>query len=351
MEQKRKKVAIVELYTWHIERLYDQIKFLSDSDVDFCLITNERNREKTKQFESVIRVIYVKAENIKDMFSVKHLIINQNIDVLILNTASGSKILQLMLLGFPKRIRIVGILHNLRKLTDSLGQKIIGRKIYGYYLLADYLKTSLPKGIKQKVIAYAPSLSNYVSINYNIKKPIGDKWLVIPGTVEYKRRDYEMLIRLASNSQLSQGVKFILLGNINRGEGPLFADKIHQLGLEQHFILFESFVPDNVFNAYMSECDYLFPLIEQGSTAFEDYTKYKVSGTFLLSDIFDKEMLCCDAFKKIDGFNYKAVYYNDDNDLLQKIETPIKKNCSDNLSKRLNYELNRKKYMSLICTK
>ena len=102
MEQKRKKVAIVELYTWHIERLYDQIKFLSDSDVDFCLITNERNRGKTKQFESIIRVIYVKAENIKDMFSVKHLIINQNIDVLILNTASGSKILQLMLLGFPK---------------------------------------------------------------------------------------------------------------------------------------------------------------------------------------------------------------------------------------------------------
>ena len=201
------------------------------------------------------------------------------------NTAQGSRALKFCLLPPISGVEMVGTIHNTEKLTKSFGQKLINRRIHKYYILADYLRHSIPKNIdNQYAVCYAVFLPRQKVAE--IVKPQGECWISIPGYVEYKRRDYHYLLRLANALKSCEGkkrIKFIVLGNTSKSDGPHFVSEIREQNLMDYFVTFDSFVSDDVFNAYIEQSDAIMPLIHPDIPSADKYTKYKISGAFNLA--------------------------------------------------------------------
>lgn len=79
----------------------------------------------------------------------------------------------------------------------------------------------------------------------------GSVWVTVSGSISYKRRSYEVLMELANHKKLSRNVKFILFGNITKEDGMDFWGRVKAEGIEERFIVFDQFIPDEVFHSYL----------------------------------------------------------------------------------------------------
>ncbi len=341
-----KKVCLIELYNMHHECLYSQLLYLRSSGYEVSLVCDFRNANQTDRFSELTRQIrYDDFRKIKSLFRLRRFLIKEGFDTVIFNTAQSSRVARLLLLPFPRRISFIGTIHNLRKLTDSFDQRIIFRKIKRFYLLAEYLlPTFISLSGKRDLRAQPYSSSIFPPVKLQtLEKTTGECWIVVPGSIEYKRRDYEFLLDLAGNSALSPSVRFVLLGNATRSEGPSFIQKVKDLKLSEHFVWFEDFVPEETFQAYIQVADYLLPLIH-GEKALEDYSLYKVSGTFVLAEAFGKILLCPEHFSKVPNFQYKAIYYKNIDHLIEltKVLQP------DQITSKIDMNKAREQYISFL---
>lgn len=337
-----KKAALIEFNTWHSECLYPQLLFLQSAGYEVTLFCDERQEQYITEIASLAKtVVYLDMKIIRSLLKVRRIILNQQIDIVILNTAQGDKAIKFSFLPFPRRIRFFGTIHNLEKLKSNLGQSIICHKVRNLYLLAEYLKYSAPKG-KYKIQPYSPChLPNYPVVD--IEKPEGQIWAVVPGTVEYKRRDYDYLLRMAQNPEFPANVRIIILGNSNKGEGPQFVEKVKQLGLSNKFVLFNQYVSNSTFYAYAHKADFLLALINPDSCFADSYIHKKLSGTFILSKAVGKNLLIHSMFSNLKDFDYPSVFYKNDADFLKKLTHPQKVKFVKH-----DFECDKRQYLKLI---
>lgn len=338
----KEKTALIEFYPYHMELIYSQIAFLKESKIPFTFITDQRNSEKM-EFIKDEEVIFYDFKKTRSLWKLWIHILKEGYNHLIFNTAQGNKMLKFSFFPLPKKITKVGTIHNVNKLYNSFGQWIISRKIKSYFVLTSYMKKNFPKGSKvecEKInYSYLPPEQEKTVLN----KSLYECWLAIPGSIEYKRRDYDYLFQLAQNTKFPENCKFILLGNALKGEGPRFIKKIKELGIQDKFIWFEGFVPNSLFNAYMNKIDYLLPLIHPSIPAAYDYLRYKVSGTFLHAKAFSKPMICHNMFN-IDEFDFPAVFYQTPQELIQIVKTKE----GTPIIEPGDFDADREKYISLI---
>ncbi|WP_138956887.1 hypothetical protein [Thermophagus xiamenensis] len=149
----------------------------------------------------------------------------------------------------------------------------------------------------------------------DLQKPNNEIWITIPGSVEKKRRDYDFLLRVAKCPDFPDFIRFVLLGNSSRFEGPKFIEEIRKNNLGDKFIWFEEFVPEKVFFNYMLNSDYLLPLIHPTTPSVKDYLKYKASGTFIQSVSYSIPMICHEVFNE-PYFNFPSLFYLSEKDFL-----------------------------------
>ncbi len=337
-----KKAALIEFNTWHSECLYPQLLFLQSAGYEVTLFCDERQQKNITDIASkASSVVYFDMKKFKSLLKVRRIILNQHINIVILNTAQGNKAIKFTLLPFPNRIKFFGTIHNLGKLNTSLGQSLICRRVHNLFILADYLKYSAPTD-KYNIQPYSPCyLPDYLEVN--IDKPKGQIWAVVPGSVEYKRRDYDYLLKMAQNPEFPTNVRIVILGNSSKGEGPLFTEKINQLGLAEKFVTFNQFVSNDIFYAYIRKADYLLALINPDSDFAEDYIHKKLSGTFITSKAVGRNLLIHSMFAELKSFNYPSVFYKNDAEFLQLLGNPQSVKWE-----QPNFELDKKDYLSLI---
>ncbi|MDO4461479.1 MAG: hypothetical protein Q4C30_03115 [Bacteroidia bacterium] len=336
-------VALIEFNTYHAECIQSQIHYLLSSNYQIVLFCNTKQKNNIECYRELVSdIYYLNPHSIPELLQVRSFIINSNIDNVIFNTAHGSAVLKFCLLPFPKRINFVGTIHNLRKLTDSFGQKLINRRLSAFYVLAKYMKLNAEKYSSLKCAAVSASVTPEAS-NITIDKKDNEVYLIVPGSIEYKRRDYEYLKEIA-NFKTDINYKIVLLGNAKKGDGPNFINWIISSGLNDRFIYFNEYVSNEIFNAYMEKCDYLLALIEPNTKAAEDYINYKISGTFIQAISFQKPMLCNAIFKDIKDFNYNGVFYTNTEELFAH----IRNHSSTSHVANNDFEENRKEYISLL---
>lgn len=316
-----KKAALIEFNTWHSECLYPQLLFLQSAGYNVTLFCDERQQKNISDIAGMASsAVYLDMKKIRSLLKVRRMILDQHIDIVILNTAQGNKALKFSLLPFPKRIEFLGTIHNLGKLKSNLGQSIICRKVRKLFLLADYLMNSVP-ACKYKIQPYSPCyLPDYPEAD--IEKPQDQIWAVVPGSIEYKRRDYDYLLHVAQNPDFPSNVRIIILGNSNKGEGPQFIEKINRLGLADKFITFNHFVSNSIFYTYVRKADFLLALINPDSAFADDYIHKKLSGTFILSKAVGKNLLIHSMFANLKDFDYPSVFYDNDADFIKQLEHP-----------------------------
>jgi len=339
---KNCKVALIELYPYHSELIYSQLLFLNKSKLYPLLICDIKNKIEKDLLEDISEIKLYDFSKLSSLFKLWYFIHKNKIRYLIINTAQGSRTLKLMLFPFSKKIKIAGIVHNTSKLKKSFGQKVIVKKIKRIYVLASYIKYHFPKQTKLQFeyinCSYIPP-----NINKTVMKSKDEIWIGVPGSIEYKRRDYSFLLELTRHPLFPQNIKIILLGNALRFDGPKFISDIKKYSQESKFIFFDSYVPNLEFQNYMENIDYLLPLIHPKMILAKDYLKYKVSGTFIQSNSYSKPMLCHSMFNNKE-FKYSALFYTNKNDLINTLKTnELNINIQSN-----DFEKDRVAYMSLL---
>lgn len=310
-----RKVALIEFSASHTECLYSQIMFLKVAGYQVTLLCDKKVEQIVHDFGREINIHLFDFEKLISLIRVRSFLVRNEINMVILNTAQGSVPLKFSMLFFPPRIRFYGIIHNLYKLETSLGQRIISRKISSYFVLSKYQYLHIHE---YKYLSFSYFNPSFFPVYKNPEKKPNEKgdeiWVVIPGALEYKRRDYIYLIIFLKSYPIEK-LKFILLGNSLKNDGVAFTNMIKAHQLERFFIYFDRFVPNNLFHFYLQHADYLLPLIHPEIEGADNYTQYKISGIFPLSFAYHVPLLCHDIFRSIEGFEYPAFFYADKNKL------------------------------------
>lgn len=316
-----KKIIIVELNNYHTECIYAQVLYLTNSGFSVEVICSQKT---FKHVEYLVDVCPVKSYDFSKTLSFIELwwyLLHQKNSLVVLNTAQGNKVLKLLILPRFNKIKFYGIIHNLKKLETSSGQKLISRKINQYLVIADYLKES-PIAIKKGIKSIDTSIFPNADSLHDITKR-EDIWITIPGNIELKRRDYHWIIDVCSKNKLPNNIKFILLGNASKGDGKTIVERIKKENLEKHFIWFDSFINQNEFNGYIQKSDFLLPLLHETNS---EYIQYKTSGTFSLSEAFSKPMILHSNFRMLNKY-YCIEFYSDIPEFIQLISNQPNIKC------------------------
>jgi hypothetical protein len=148
-----------------------------------------------------------------------------------------------------------------------------------------------------------------------IEKPVETIWVGIPGSVEYKRRDYESLVKIFATVKNKPNIRFIILGNGNHqfGNGKDLKRLVSKYDLKQYFMFFQGFVPNNVFHNYIQKCDILMPLIHPINADMGKYLENQISGTFNMAFAYKLPLLIHDIYQRYNDFRENGIFYNLDN--------------------------------------
>ncbi|TDU42654.1 hypothetical protein BXY82_0047 [Gelidibacter sediminis] len=308
------KIALVELSESHEECLYSQVKFLVDAGYDVFLIIHPKiNIEGYR--ELVTHVYYYNFDALSKLkripLQIKLTKYLKNFDKVIFNTASSSKSLRnIVFLLNAYQTECIGIIHHVRKLNKSFTQKIISAKIKKYFALSDSLKNNIQvKDTGVRLESFYPIFFPSVE-RLPLNKKENEIWICIPGRVFYDRKDYQFLLGQLSKFKLPTHLKFIILGNINNHDGLQLKQQLENHQLSDAFIIFDQFVPNNVFYNYIQQSDFIMPLLQKHD---KDYIDSKITGAFNLAFGFKKPLLFHEFYKEIPDLRKNGICYNEHN--------------------------------------
>lgn len=320
------KIALIEFSGSHSECLYSQIKFLQHGlyEVDVIVTPNlfDKVNNYDLEFNTLVFEIGKKGiKRFKDIFRIFKHLNNANYSKIIFNTAQGSIIRDLMLLPFKDEIELIGTVHNINKFKDSFTQKIISLKIKKYFVLNDYLIQNLEnfKIIQNKNIkAYYPIFFNNTKTKSEYQSTNTIK-ISVPGQVEFARRDYLNLFNQIEKYGLNSNILFYFLGPSlhTHGDGKRVKEIIKDLKIENQFVLFEDFLPENKFFQLISESNYIAPLINSDENSIY---RTQISGAFNLAFGLKKPLIIDESFMFYEDFKYNTILYKN-NELVKVINS------------------------------
>jgi hypothetical protein len=313
--------AIIEITGSHEECLYAQLEYCKAGGYRTLLVCSEVLREKVAEFGGDEQAFFdltgneeARAER-RELLRLKNYLLEQKVDILVVNTAHGSMIRRFLWMMSGSGIRMYGVLHGINKLKGSLKQMLIGRRLRGYFLLNDYLLDNLTparRNAKRFEVLYPiffPAFRNPPALD----KPPGQTWVVIPGQVEFKRRDYLTLIHAWAAISERPDIRFILLGSWDhpQGDGPRLITEMERLGIRGDFV-FTGYMDNAHYHTYIQAADVVMPLIHKGKENFVTYFRDQITGAFSMAFAYHKPLLMAEEFRKYEDFRENAVFYTVD---------------------------------------
>lgn len=355
----KKKIVLIELTSYHEECLYSQIRFLKDANYDVHLIINPKFKENivlygidtnnTKFLDPRGASTFLK--RIFNWFKTYSYILRNNFDTIIFNTASSNKETIALVSLLPKRIKCHGSIHNLKKLNDSFSQKIISKRIKDYFVLNDFLVDSMEPN--EKEIKLHPYYPIYFPV-YPASKVLNNKtdiWICIPGEVNYKRRNYDVVLEAFSQLKMnSPNLKIIILGKMNSKNPDVatFTNRVKELNLTPYMVTFENFIENELFHNYIQASDYIMAPV---SNTEQNYLKYKITGAYNLAFAYKKPLITPKEMSVMPDLNENSYFYEDSESLLELFKS-IANNSLETKNlythEKWNYPYQLKQYLRLI---
>lgn len=321
-------IALIETGGSHDECLYSQVLFLKKYGHRVHVLLFEDHFTQMEAWPEVDcwqtwPVPAGFAGEWRLVFRILKYLRRNNIKRAVINTAEGN-IVRKLSIASGRNIDYAGLIHLSRKLWTSRSQRIISRKINKYLVLAEFIKENLKAadpgldiehfyplyfpGGRQSVVPGPQSTVPGQKILYPGEKE-ADFLVCIPGAVEYARRDYTSLLKELRDGGVPAGIRFILLGRTTGPDGRDLLGSIREGGFESHFTTFKGFVTYREFYANLSRSHLVLPLISPGSVDYDDYLRYKITGTYNLAWGFGKPMLMHSSFEGYRIFRDTSVFY------------------------------------------
>lgn len=313
-----KRVALIELSESHGECIYSQILFLHPEVSSLHLILHEKQADQTNfRFENINRFFINTGDTLKQRllayFKIRKYLLNNKIDTVIFNTATG-RIIQELLFVLPGKLRYFGTIHDGRKLVKSSTQKSITKRIKKYFVLNDFIKRYLTeKGINDKPIeTYYPVYFPPLPFE-KLDKGAGDFWIIVPGKVEQKRRNYLSLINQLKSNPLPPQIKFILLGPSRHfnGDGKIIEEELNKYNLGENFVLFEEYISNKTYFSYINKANLIMPLVEPGNEFFNTYKYSQITGAYNIAFGFGIPLLFHEDLNHIEDLDRFGIEYNE----------------------------------------
>jgi len=308
------KLLFLEFGESHSEVFYSYFKALEGSyELHLCLNEKLQPHLPKKQFHQSVTYFSQQGrlKRLQAVWSALKCIRKIDPDLILINTAQ-SKVVRLFCTLYWGRARLVGIHHNPQALLSSSTQKLINLRIKKYFVLADFICKNLLEKISTQI-----SLQTFYSVYFETAQeaPPSEPLFVIPGTVEQDRRDYWGFVDwLAQNKhELRPDIRFAIVGNSRRGDGPELKARVQAAGLENHFIFFDQFVSNEVLFDYLKRASGIIGLIHPGLRWFKEYRLYKISGAYNLAYGFKLPLLMHEDFSNEAEFKDIMVSYNKSN--------------------------------------
>lgn len=242
--------------------------------------------------------------------------------LVVLNSAQGRSVRDFFLLPHSHSVPFFGILHQVDKLTESFTQRLITPHMHGYFLLDDHLRSlALPEASKPVASFYPiffPELPEPTGGSHGADQSLPDEksaddiWICVPGSVEFKRRDYRALWELGDALAAYPRTRFILLGRCDsaRPDGARLRQELASRGLTERFRLFDDFVPPATFHAWLRRCDLVMPLLHAKRPEFEYYENRRVSFAFHLAAGRRIPLLVDRYFERFADYRGNALFYD-----------------------------------------
>ncbi len=277
------KVALIEFGSSHDEVIYPQYQFIAqDSRLEAHLFISEALKPRLFDYPADRLNFIPEKPTFKDYRHLHRELKRRGFSKVVINTASGKKVRNFVWARLQTKFELIGILHHLRKLEKSTTQKLISFKLKKYFFLAEYLqKKALALGTENQLAFFYAGFLPPFPIPDSFRKPAGETWVVIPGQLEYKRRDYLSLLDSLANIDPNTPLRFIALGKSKHahGDGLHFERELKARGLEKYFLTWDNFVPNEAFYAYLQQADFVLPLIHANSPGGRLYEK-QISGAW-----------------------------------------------------------------------
>lgn len=302
------KVVIIEVGTFHDECLYSQLLFFSQSEHETYLICNEKIRDRVQDYPAdhfVFLDFSEKKNKYKNWFKIRGFVRDQKISKVIFNTAE-SNIFKLILLPFPIKTQLIGLIHNTQKIKQKFKNKLIVKRLHKILVLSEFIEGNVQKEnlCNKKISHFYPIYFPEAKIFKH--KPVGEKWIAIPGIIDFKKRDYSILLNL----EIPKEYTFIILGRPVGEEALEFLENIKSLENSHQFLWFDEFVDNTTFQNYIVQSDYILPLIHPNIDQFDNFLKYKISGSYNLGFGYQKKLLMEQNFNHLEEFRQNTIFYN-----------------------------------------
>lgn len=289
-----KKLALLEFGNSHDEVLYPQFRFIEDfSDFEGHLFVSESLKSRLFEYPAE-RVHFIPADPKRKDYQALHRKLQAlHIQKVVINTCSGKKVRNFVWTKPFAKLEYVGLLHHLRKLESSFTQKLISKKVKRYLFLAEYLaKQATQLKPKLKFGSFYAGFLPEFPIPASLQKPKGETWIVIPGQLEYKRRDYQQLLESLKDLAPESPLRFILLGKSKHpfGDGVDFEQALQKSAQDFRFKTWDHFIPNFEFYAYLQQADFVLPLIHPNTAGGKLYQK-QISGAWNMAMAYRIPML------------------------------------------------------------
>ena len=311
---KRTPTALIEFSVSHLECLHSQILFLKSAGAEIHLVLPDRLRAYAGNLDKSVFVYFLSegdgcAVHWLMLLQLRRYLVKHNVKTVVFNTGEGNAVRNFSVIA-PRWINYAGILHHAEKLRNSFTQFVIGRTVKKYFVMSDYLLEYIPRRTRQKVRSFSPIFLPDEG-RVDVPKPKEEFWVCIPGVVEYRRRDYAGLVRALKTTPVDPAVRFIILGTGTGREGDelAFRRMVADAHMEEHFVFFEEFIPQNVFVGYLRQSDLILPLLHPGIAIYDSYRYHGISGTFNLAFGLGVPMLMDTSWECLEDFQRTSLFY------------------------------------------
>ncbi|PKR82035.1 hypothetical protein CW751_01480 [Brumimicrobium salinarum] len=309
----KQRIAIIEIGGSHDECILSQVLGLKEQGCEVYFFGNEEIYLRNTYFKSLFDGFY-KVElsgktraDVNAMVRLKKQLKQKGISKVICNTAQGGHIRNLMLISLFSPIKFYGILHTIKKIPNSFTQKIISLKIKNYFVLNDTLLAKIPEQKHLTINSFYPL--DYPNFDERIEKT--RKWRVtIIGGVENRRKDLDGFINIAK--QANKDISFVFLGksDVKNTEVVDFIEKLKENQLFDQVKLFDSFISEELFDAYLQNTDLILPLVHPHTPSADEYFNRQISGAINVAFSYSIPMLIHQQYAYWEDFSKGCLFYD-----------------------------------------
>jgi|GEM_PF-4058574 len=317
----------------HLDWIIPLAHFMDAAEYKVTFYTSESFesdlRESLQDLYHRFTWIYDKPETGNRAFYQKfnHAISGSAYDIILLNSVDSKHLLLYTILAGKKRSKIVFNVHdvnnffqakfgiNLRKNIRTIGKKLLHTLIDAFIVNADEMRQYISEtNLTTKPVFWLPPVICTPRIQTRRQEPFT---IVVPGSIDWKRRDYDALLLLLNSlsDALANRIKLIIAGRPVGDYGRMIISQCSQLQAKGFAIeYFDEEIPEVKFQSIISQSDVILSPLQR-ETAIHDNISEKYGMTKGSGNVYDairhaKPLILPDHVQVYGAISSSCIKYN-----------------------------------------